>query len=289
MDVYGIVTEKMIGMLEQGTVPWRKPWVSAGMPRNLVSKKPYRGINFFLLSATKYVSPYWLTYKQATELGGHVRKGEKATLVVFWKIEARKDPDAQEGEISSKDGQRFILRYYNVFNLDQCEMPEKVLAKLEKPETHENESIEACERVVAEMPNPPVFEHGGSMAYYRPSTDTINLPAKDLFNSAAEYYATAFHEMTHSTGATKRLARGLGQNIAPFGSADYSKEELVAEMGSAFLCAETGISPAVIENQASYIAGWLKKLRDDRKWVVLAAAQAQKASEYILNRQEPTA
>jgi antirestriction protein ArdC len=286
MKVEQIITERIIKLLEAGTVPWRKPWASAGVPRNLVSKKAYRGINFFLLSATKYVSPYWLTYKQATELGGNVRKGEKATLVVFWKVETRADPDAQEDEVGSKDGRRFILRYYNVFNLDQCDMPDKVLAKLEKPETHDNESIDACERVVAEMPNRPAIEHGGSQAYYSLFTDSVTLPVKELFSSAHAYYAVAFHELTHSTGAKHRLGRDtMTGTIAPFGSADYSKEELVAEMGSAFLCAETGISPAVIENQASYIAGWLKKLRDDRRWVVLAAAQAQKASDYILNRQ----
>ena len=159
MDIYAIVTDKIINLLEQGVVPWRRPWTSAGLPRNLVSKKPYRGINHFLLSASKYVSPFWLTMRQANELGGHVRKGEESTIVVFWKVEDAKQSteDLDTEETDEKARRRFLLRYYRVFNLEQCELPQAVLDKLPKIETHEHDPIEAAERIIAAMPNPPRF------------------------------------------------------------------------------------------------------------------------------------
>jgi len=158
-----------------------------------------------------------------------------------------------------------------------------VLDKLPKIETHEHDPIEAAERIIAGMPNPPEIQYAGSKAFYSPITDRITLPPRELFTSAEEFYATALHETVHSSGGQKRLARDSIVEAAPFGSPMYSLEELIAEMGAAFLCAEAGISPAVIENQAAYIQGWLKKLRDDRKLVIHAAAKAQKAADYILN------
>src|ERR1700692_2051672 len=157
MDVYGIVTEKIINLLEQGIVPWRRPWTSTGLPRNFVSKKPYRGINHFLLSASKYVSPFWLTIRQANELGGHVRKGEESTIVVFWKVENSKESteDLDTAEPDEKARRRFLLRYYRVFNLEQCELPQAVLDKLPKVETQEHTPISACAEIVGCMPNAP--------------------------------------------------------------------------------------------------------------------------------------
>ena len=243
MDIYAIVTDKIINLLEQGVVPWRRPWTSAGLPRNLVSKKPYRGINHFLLSASKYVSPFWLTMRQANELGGHVRKGEESTIVVFWKVDDAKQSteDLDNEETDGKARRRFLLRYYRVFNLEQCELPQAVLDKLPKIETHEHDPIEAAERIIAAMPNPPEIQHAGSKAFYSPIADRITLPPRELFASAEEYYATALHETVHSTGHQKRLAREGICEVAPFGSAVYSKEELCAEMGAAYLCAEAGI------------------------------------------------
>ncbi len=286
MDIYAIVTDKIINLLESGVVPWRRPWSSTGMLRNLVSKKPYRGANFFLLSASKYVSPFWLTMRQANELGGHIRKGEESTVVVFWKVDDAKQSteDLDGEETDGKTRRRFLLRYYRVFNLEQCELPRAVLDKLPKIETHEHDPIEAAERIIAGMPNPPEIQYAGSKAFYSPITDRITLPPRERFTSAEEFYATAMHESVHSSGSEKRLAREGICEVAPFGSALYSKEELCAEMGAAFLCAEAGISNAVIDNQAAYVAGWLKKLRDDRKLLIHAAAQAQHAVDYILNR-----
>jgi antirestriction protein ArdC len=253
MDIYSLVTEKIINLLESGVVPWRKPWTSAGLPRNLVSKKPYRGVNFFLLSSSKYVFPFWLTMRQANELGGHVRKGEDSTAVVFWKIDDVKQSTAEldSEETGEKARRRFILRFYRVWNVEQCDLPQGVLDKLPKIETHEHDPIEAAERIIAEMPNRPEVQYAGSKAFYSSTPDRITLPPRELFASAEEFYATALHETVHSTGSQKRLAREGICETPPFGSAVYSKEELCAEMGAAYLCAEAGISTAVVENQAA--------------------------------------
>src|SRR6266849_5666945 len=261
MDTYAIVTEKIINLLEQGIVPWRRPWSATGLPRNLVSKKPYRGVNLFLLSATKYVSPFWLTMKQANQLGGSVRKGEHSQIVVFWKVDqipnADSESDSEEHEADDKTRRRFVLRYYRVFNLEQCELPQAVLDKLPKIETHQHDPIEAVEKIIAGMPNPPEIVRGGSKAFYSLLTDRITLPPRELFISAEEEAATETHELIHSSGSEKRLAREGICEAAPFGSPVYSKEELTAELGAAYLCAEAGISNAVIANQAAYVAGWL--------------------------------
>jgi antirestriction protein ArdC len=197
MDVYAIVTEKMISLLEQGLVPWRRPWTGGGLPRNLVSKKPYRGINHFLLSASKYISPFWLTIRQANELGGHVRKGEESTIVVFWKVEdaTQGTEDLDHEKTNERTHRRFLLRYYRVWNLEQCDLPQAVLDKLPKIETHEHDPIEAAERIIAGMPNPPDFQYAGSKAFYSPITDRITLPPRELFTSIEEFYATAMHEI----------------------------------------------------------------------------------------------
>ena len=199
MDVYAIVTEKIVNLLESGIVPWRKPWTSTGLPRNLVSKKPYKGVNYFLLSATKYVSPFWLTYRQARELGGHVRKGEESTIVIFWKVEdsKRSKEDLEVEETDDKHRRRFLLRFYRVFNLEQCELPQAVLDKLPKIETYQHDPIEAAERIIANMPNPPEIQYAGSKAFYSPITDRITLPRRELFSSAEEFFGTLAHEASH--------------------------------------------------------------------------------------------
>jgi len=286
MDIYARVTDKIISLLENGVVPWRRPWTSTGLPRNLVSKKQYRGLNVFLLSASKFVSPFWLTYRQATELGGYVRKGEESTAVIFWKIDhVKQNPqDLGTEESEEKTRRRFLLRLYRVFNLEQCEIPQSVLDKLPKIETHQHDPIEAVEKIIAGMPNPPEIVRGGSKAFYSPLTDRITLPQRELFISAEEEAATETHELVHSSGHVKRLGREGICEAAPFGSPVYSKEELTAELGAAYLCAEAGISNAVIANQAAYVAGWLAKVRDDRRLLIHAAAQAQHAADFILNR-----
>jgi antirestriction protein ArdC len=287
MDTYAIVTEKIIDLLEQGIVPWRRPWSASGLPRNLVSKKPYRGINVFLLSATKYVSPFWLTMRQANEIGGSVHKGEHSQIVVFWKVDqipnADSHGDSEEMEADEQARRRFVLRYYRLFNLEQCELPQAVLDKLPKIETHQHDPIEAAERIIAGMPHSPEIQRAGSKAFYSSITDRVTLPARELFISAEEEVATRLHEYSHATGSPKRLNRKSITEAAPFGSPVYSFEELIAECSAAYLCAEAGISPAVLANQAAYIQGWLAKLRSDKRMLVAAAAQAQRAADYILN------
>jgi antirestriction protein ArdC len=238
MDVYQIVTDKIVAMLEAGVVPWRRPWTSAGLPRNLVTKKPYRGINHFLLSASKYVSPFWLTLKQANELGGSVRRGEQSTVIVFWKVDQKTTGQEKSGtdDAGSEETQRrFLLRYYRVFNLEQCDLPQAALDKLPKTETHDHDPIDAAELIIANMPQRPELQTAGSKAFYSSQTDRVTMPPRELFTAAEEYYATFLHELTHATGHEKRLARDTISEAAPFGSATYSKEELCAEMGAAYL------------------------------------------------------
>ena len=274
--VYDIVTDRVLSLLERGVVPWKKPWAGGDPPQNLVSKKPYRGINPFLLACAGFSSPYWVSYKQAQKLGGNVRKGEKSTPVIFWKRWATEKKDPETGERQSVTIP--LLRYYSVFNSDQCDG----VTVPTDPDAHDWEPIQRCEQVVADMPKRPTIDHGEPRAWYRPAADTVNMPRRDLFVGAAEYHSTLFHELTHATGHRSRLNRSGIEKIAAFGSADYSREELVAEMGAAFLCGHCGIEQATVENSAAYINGWLRKLRDDHKLVVVAAAQAQRAADFML-------
>jgi len=284
-DVYQIVTDQLIAALEAGTVPWRRPWtVSGGLPRNLVSKKPYRGVNHLLLAlGTTYDSPWWVTYRQACQLGGHVRKGEKASLVTFWKL-----PECPEGaDLGSATADRRppLLRHHWVFNAVQCDgLP---LPADYEYQVSEWEPLPLCRHLVDTMPQPPRMEHGHKQAFYCPTRDLVALPDLNRFESPEAYHATQFHELVHSTGHPSRLDRGLGTEIAPFGSPDYSREELVAEIGSGYLCGLAGIWPAVTENSAAYVAGWLKVLRGDKRLIVTAAGQAQKAVEFIVGPVPP--
>ena len=197
MDVYAIVTEKIINLLEQGLCHGAGHGPQLDCRAISLSKKLYNGINYFLLSASKYVSPFWLTYRQATELGGHVRKGEESTIVIFWKIEDLKQSsehlDTEKSD--DKNRRRFLLRYYRVFNLEQCEVPQAVLDKLPKVETQEHTPISACAEIIGCMPNAPEIQHAGSKAFYSPLTDRVTLPSPERFTCAEEYYATGFHEI----------------------------------------------------------------------------------------------
>jgi len=291
MDVYSIVTERIIEKLEAGTIPWHKPWRSIGAPQNLVSKKSYRGINVWLLTMQGYISPYWATLRQINELGGRVRKGEKSTPVVFWRIyvdgvEVRANSDQHEPEHEQEEGQgrrRFVLRYYSIFNTEQCELPASVSEKLAFPEQRQLDPIEACEKILTGMPNPPEIVHAGDQAFYSPITDRITMPPRGLFENAEEYWSTFWHEAGHASGHRTRLNRDSITEATPFGSATYSVEEIVAEMTAAYLCGITGIENRTIDNSAAYVAGWLRQLRDQRKLIIHAAAQAQRACDYILN------
>lgn len=287
MDVYSIVTDRIIEKLEQGTIPWRKPWNGAAGPANAISRRPYTGVNFFLLSANPFASPYWLTWNQTQELGGHVREGERSEIVVFWKTyEEEREPatdEAQEAE-SEKARKRFVLRYYRLWNVEQIELPEKARAKFQT-DTRIFDPIAEAERIIAAMRDAPAIEYHGSLAFYRPSTDTVVLPPRETFVSPEGFYESVYHELIHSVGHSKRLNRpGITESIH-FGSERYGREELIAELGAAFLCATAGIDNATLENHAGYLKNWLDALRADKRAIIHAAAQAQQAADYVLNRQ----
>jgi antirestriction protein ArdC len=271
ITVYEIVTLRILDMLEQGEIPWQRPYLggSTSMPRNLITNKEYRGINRWLLWG-QFDSPYYLTFNQAKELGGNVRKGEKASMVTYWnKVEAI---DKATGEKTTKS----FLRYYNVFNVTQCENLKH--ARLIPTKDNGNVELVKPSKIVKEMPNKPTIKHDSpNGAYYIPSLDAVHIGTVKQFTSSESYHATLFHELIHSTGHKSRLDRELVQE-----KVKYSREELIAEFGSAFLCEVSGISKPTIKNATAYIQHWRQFIESDVKAVVSAASKAEKACDYIL-------
>lgn len=270
-DIYERINKKIFHLLEKGEIPWHKPWMS-GEPANFITKRPYRGINPFILVSSGYSCPYWVSFKQAKTKGGRIKKGEKGFPVVFWKWIEKYDQNDESVKRKVP-----LLRYYTIFNLEQTEGIEIPTLK-----QRNFRSISEAERIIHHMPRAPAIEHHEAKAYYLPSQDLVNMPNPNLFRSDEAYYSTLFHELTHCTGHASRLNRTELSKVNMFKSHDYSKEELVAEMGSAFLCGRCGISPKVIDNQTAYIQAWLKQLQCNKKWLVYAAAKAQKAVDFIL-------
>lgn len=288
-DPYQAVTELIIEHLERGTVPWHCPWQrDVGIPRNFHSGKAYNGINVLLLGLRHMPTPYWLTFRQAQERGGHVRKGERGAHVI--KVGESKSSSSYENEGSDDSAQpqrkRLFLREYTVFNATQIEGIE-FPATPGIPALSQNERIEAADQVVAEMQLPPMIQEGMStVACYRMATDTVHMPAIASFESVEFYYLTLFHELIHSSGHPKRLNRESLIKHDGFGGKVYSQEELVAEMGAAFLGMETHIVNDDHEQSAAYLQSWLDVLRakEHKRWIILAASQASKAASFILNR-----
>ena len=272
---YDRITERIVSLLSQGTVPWHKPWhVQTGLPRNLITQKPYRGINVFLLMAMNYESPNWLTLRQANAMGGQIKPGEKSCPVVFWKPMKVQDKETKE------DKKIPFLRLYHVFNVSQCTGLKNI------PPADESAFIQTLPaELVANMPQRPVIKHGMNMASYSPVSDVVNMPDRARFKSEDHYHATLFHELVHATGHENRLKRASIMERNGYGSDPYAKEELIAEIGSAFLCGYAGIEDRTIDSSAAYLEGWLKQLKEDKTLIVQAAAQAQKAADFILNHQ----
>ncbi len=270
-DPYQLITEQIIERLKQGVVPWRKPWYTEN-PKNLLSKREYRGVNSLLLGSAPYTSPYWLTYRQAQQSGGYVRRGEHAQPVVFWKWIAKERDD--------KEIEYPILRFYRVFNTEQCDGLE---SKIPESPIERFDSIDRAEEIVNGMLNPPQIVHAGQSAFYQPAADTVTMPPKHRFFSLEEYFSTLYHELTHSVGHPSRLHRFEIDGTSAFSSRDYSIEELIAEMGASFLCNESRIAPQTLDNSVAYIGSWLHSLENDPKMVVYAGARAQRAADYILN------
>lgn len=278
-NVYDVINQRIMELLESGTVPWRKPWnAQSNYPKNLVSGKRYQGVNVFLLACQQYSSPWFLTFKQCQAKGGHVIKGSKSCPVIFWKWLDRKDANVNDED--SHNGKIPLLRYYSVFNIEQTE-------GITPPQAEEAlnlfDPITKADEIIAAMPMKPDIRYGGNRAYYSPTLDYVQLPHLHTFDSPEEAACVKFHECLHATGHANRLGRKSIQEPSYFGSHEYSKEELVAEMGAAFLCGYCGIEQKTLANSVAYIQGWLKSLRNDKTLLIHAASQAQKASDYILN------
>lgn len=265
--VYEMVTNRIIELLEKGVVPWRRPWKNGGAV-SWKTQRPYRGINIFLLEPGEYA-----TIKQINEAGGKVKKGERGHIVVFWTWLEKEEKD--KGELEKIP----FLRYYRVFEINkQCEG----LSSKRNDQIFEHDPIEEAERICAGYVNAPDMRHGSGRAFYRPADDVVSVPPLSDYAKAEEYYSTLFHELVHSTGHSSRLKRSGITELASFGDESYSKEELIAEIGAAMLCGVAGINNSTIENSAAYVGSWLRKLKEDKRLIVQAAAQAQKAADYVL-------
>jgi antirestriction protein ArdC len=273
-DVYDIITNRVILALESGVAPWKQSWNAAhGAPRNYRSKHVYQSINAFLLGMLQHEQPYYLTFNQAKELGGQVRKGEKGMPVVFYKVPKKEDAQGKEKKVA-------ILQYSTVFNIAQIDGVEWKLPELP---TREHTPQQAAEQILTAYAGGPRIRYAGSEPHYRTSTDTVTVPEASNFHTAEDFYSTLFHELTHSTGHAKRLDRATHTEKASFGSETYAKEELVAELGAAFLSNAAGLDLARTEpSTAGYLANWLQALRNDKRLIISAASQAQKAANYIL-------
>ena len=267
----------IIEKLQSGIIPWKKTWTTA-YPKNFVSGLEYKGINILLLGLQDFESNYWLTFKQTKDLNGSIKSGEHASLVVFYKpVVYIKDNELDEATADVS----FLLRYYYVFNIAQCNLPDEVLKRKNIMQT--NPKIMEAEDVIKKYRNPPevCINNTISCPRYIPKLDKIEIMSINNFKTSDDYYASLFHEYGHSTGNRNRLNRKSITDSIHFGSADYSREELVAELFSAFICNLTGIT-LTLNNSVSYIQNWLNVLKNDNRFIVIAASQASKAVDYVL-------
>lgn len=276
-DIYAVITKRFVEQLKQGRVPWQRGWVGA---QNIVSKKPYRGINPLILGSADFDSPYWMTFKQCSDLGGRIVKGEKSLPVVFYKWFDKKDEFGNV--IYQKNGEPAkipFIRWSNVFNLQQTTGIDLPLAmEIRTPE----ENLRKAQEIVENSAICPI-RYTGFQPLYDPRRDEIRMPSAGLFDSQAEFYHTLYHELIHASGHESRLKREGVTNPVRFGSERYSEEELVAELGAAFLSNEAGIlSQIVFENSAAYLQAWISKLQDDHKLILSAASKAQKGADLVL-------
>lgn len=277
--IYERVTALITNALGRGVVPWRKPWVGGDvLPTNAKSGKLYRGVNVFLLALTPFADHRWLTFQQARDLGGSVRRGERSTPVVFWKPWQVEGVDQETGEVLRWNVP--LLKQYHVFNVEQCDGLS--LARPRAPRHTPAERLERAEALFRDLSDPPNYQEKGTSAWYRPSEDLVQVPPLESFKSAETYYACRLHEYGHATGHESRLNRPSVVGEIQFGSTCYGREELIAELCSAFVCGVIGLDNTYIENAASYIQSWLSALRSDKRAIVVAASRAQRAADYLL-------
>ena len=286
-DIYQDVTDRIVSQLEKGVAPWRRPWTEASLalPRNVVSGAEYRGVNFWLLGLAAeengWRSSLFATYRQWQQMGGHVRRGEHGTRIVFWNVVKRAATDNESGE--SEERRRFFARGYTVFALEQCGGESLDQFRPPVPESKFLE-FEPAETMIAATG--AAIRYGGNLPFYDPERDFIQLPVKASFESPADFYSTACHELCHWTGHSNRLDRALTLNR--FGDDSHAIEELVAEMGAAYLTAALRIpNDSTIDNSASYMSSWLQVLRADAKAVFTASSAATKAADFILRYRQP--
>jgi antirestriction protein ArdC len=275
-EIYDKIANKILELMAAGK-SWRKTWTQ-GIPQSFVYKRAYTGVNFMLLSFAPYATPYYVTFQQAIKLGGNVRKGEKGWPIALWK--------RLEKVKANGDKEHFpMLRYYTVFNLEQCESIE-----IPKSASNDFKPLEVAEKIIANMPQRPEIRHAAGRCYYSPGKDFVSVPRLQDFDAPEAYYATMFHELAHSTGHSSRLHRFENGCANFFGDEKYSKEELVAELSAAFVCGTSGISNAdTDENSAAYLASWYSKLSNDKPMLLNAIKDAQKAANFILTKPAPAA
>ncbi|HZY38139.1 MAG TPA: zincin-like metallopeptidase domain-containing protein [Mucilaginibacter sp.] len=276
-DVFAIITDRIIDQLEKQFIPWRKPWTEGGHPQNLFTKRPYNGMNTWLLGSLGYAQNYFLTWNQLKAVGASVKKGEKGTMVVFWK---RLPPDTSKDNAEPQQV-KSVLRYYFVFNIAQIDNLPEVLSIPYPPDTINQ--LSACDEIIERMPNRPTIKHAKQKAYYDPIKDYINMPKQGSFVTPESYYCALFHELVHSTGHQSRLNRKEIVEPNKFGSEPYSIEELTAEIGACYLNSVSGIINKEFDNSMAYIQGWIKALKNDKRMIVYASGQAQRATDYILS------
>lgn len=273
IDIYQVVTDRIVESLEQGDIPWLKPWkdgknADPSMPFNASTGRAYNGINVLLLWSMPYQSNGWLTFKQAADCGGNVKKGEKSTLVTFWQFLKEKINGLETGKTIP------MIKSYRVFNVEQCENLDK-LKTIEPIEISDNSALDLA------LSNGAVVKHGGNKAFFRPSADFIQMPPQANFNESNGYESTLLHELTHWTGHKDRLERDF---TGRFGTDSYAFEELIAEMGSAFLCTILNVQENTLQH-TSYIQSWLKVLKADKRAIFTAATQAKKATQLLTEKE----
>ena len=276
-DIYQTITDRFVEQLKKGTVPWQKPWFGV---QNMVSRKQYRGINALLLGSAEFQSPFWVSFKQALDLGGHIKKGEKSTPVIYYKLFDRHDEAGNA--IIRGDGHAArvpFIRWANVFNLDQTEgITPPAITNGQRT----GQSLDKAAEIVASAKLCPIH-HTGFAALYSPQDDIIRMPPRSSFRSPEDYHLTLFHEMTHATGHSSRLDREGITQPAKFGSERYSKEELIAELGAAFLSNEAGtLTSLQFENSSAYLGSWIQKFQNDPRMIISAASQAQRSADFVL-------
>jgi len=283
-DLYQRITDQIVAQLEKGVAPWQRTWatIGGGLPMNVVSRKPYRGINTLLLwSAAEehgYQSPLWATYRQWDALGGHVNRGEHGTKIIYWNVTRQTVLNENTGE--DEEQRRFFCREYTVFSLDQCggEALNRFRAPVRQPRDFID--FEPAEKAIAATG--AEIRHGGNRAYFDTRGDYVQLPVKAAFDAEAAYYATALHELAHWTGHESRLNRI--DKLARFGDRSYSAEELVAELAGAFLTAALGVpNERTLDNAAAYLGNWLEVLRSDNRAIFTAATAASAAADFVLD------